>query len=252
MMKNLLRSALPLAAACVAFPAAAGSLNLAWAPSPDEVTAGYKLEVLTDDGRVVSTIDAKEATTAAVDHLADGQFYRFRVRPYDQWGNAGEPSAEVRTMPSPKVFGVDRFAFVGGQATFVLSGANVAPGARVVSLRPGMVVGSVQVLSDSAVRVAAAGPAASLAPLPGELVVHNPVRRSDAFVAAHPELLDVDHSGTVDAQDLGIVAALFGVDSRSPRYNPDADVNGDGLIDGEDASLVRARLAPDPEEQKAP
>ena len=108
------------------------------------------------------------------------------------------------------------------------------------------------VLSEVLVRVTAAGPAASLAPLPGELVVHNPVRRSDAFVAAHPELLDVDHSGTVDAQDLGIVAALFGVDSRSPRYNPDADVNGDGLIDGEDASLVRARLAPDPEEQKAP
>jgi hypothetical protein len=48
--------------------------------------------------------------------------------------------------------------------------------------------------------------------------------------------------GTVDISDVAFVASLFGVNYPNPKYNPNADINGDGVIDISDVAFVAAHF----------
>ncbi len=255
-----------------AFTASAGEITLAWSPTNDDVTAGYDVEVLDESGQVIQTIDARTATKTVVGGLDDGTTYRFRVRPYDQWGNkADQPSRDLTTLPSPRVDMLSRWeAGTGATATAELLGANFAPGARVIAKRPGLVVTAATVVDPGKLTAEVKNPH-GVSPVASDFVVVNPVRRADAYIAANPELLDVNQDGTVNQADADTVAAAFGASAGStstrgrsggrsaggigtqdvgtggtpqavPATRPELDVNGDGMVDGEDLAAIKARL----------
>ncbi len=242
-MTRLLTSLLAVFA-CALAPAAAAEIALSWAPPQDDVTAGFELEVLDDDGQLVRVLDAGMTTHYVVDGLEDGRHYRFRLRAYDRWDqSAADASREIRSMPKPRIDAVDGFVEPGKASRISLYGANFTDGAWLVSSRSNVVVEEVLVMRHDLLiaTVRSEEPGAPLAP--EELLVVNPVRKSASYVRAHPELLDFDRSGKIDASDIAAVEALFGVEAIDPRFVPAADLTGDGVIDGEDAAMIRAGLA---------
>jgi hypothetical protein len=52
------------------------------------------------------------------------------------------------------------------------------------------------------------------------------------------ELGDIDQSGRVDGFDLGKMAITFGSYSTDPSWNGSANLNNDGLIDGNDLNML--------------
>jgi hypothetical protein len=220
----------------------AGEISLSWQKNHDDVTAGYAVEVVDAGGQVREVIDAKNTTTARVTDLADGQVYTFRVRPYDQWGNrADEPSTELVTMPAARVDGLENWKSSGRTATADLVGINFAQGARVISRLQGMKVLSATTTDTARLQVTIED-ASGRMPLASDFFVANPARRSDAYVTAHRGLLDVNRDGTVNHADVVAVVSAFGAKVGDAAFSRDLDVNGDGVIDGEDASFIRALL----------
>jgi Ca2+-binding EF-hand superfamily protein len=53
---------------------------------------------------------------------------------------------------------------------------------------------------------------------------------------------DVNKDGSVDINDIAIVAQAFGSYSGHPRWNSTADVNGDGIVDMMDIVLIAAHF----------
>lgn len=229
----------------VAAPALAADLTVAWKASDDEVTAGYDVEVLDLEGEVLQTLDAGDATRLVIPGLADGTVYRVRVRPYDKWGHrAREASRDLVTYPAPRVDTVVAAPEPGQRGEAVLRGVNVAPGARVVPIRAGLRTGAVRVLAHDrvAVEVTLARGARPLAP--GDLLVVNPVRRTEEYLNVHRELLDVDGSGGADLTDAQSIRRAAGPKAGEAGFDPALDLNGDGAIDEADAAMIEAILAP--------
>ncbi|RMG47651.1 MAG: hypothetical protein D6718_03005 [Acidobacteria bacterium] len=244
-MKCARAAGLAAVLAWFALPAAmAGELALEWPPSGDELTAGYDVELLDEDGTILRTFDAGRATTVRLRGLADGRRYGVRVRPYDIWGNrAREATRTLVTMPEPRIEALEGRLEPGRWVLVTLRGSNFDDGAVVLSRRAGLTAGDVTVIDSERLLVELRAEPGVPAPGPGDLLVVNPVRRAPSYLAARPELLDVDRSGRVDAADLEAVLEAFGTVREDPDYRPQLDPNGDGVIDGEDAGLIRARLA---------
>jgi hypothetical protein len=232
-----------LAAACLAAaPAAsAADLTIAWKANDDDVTAGYDIEVLDLSGEAVQTLDAGDATRIVITDLADGELYRIRVRPYDEWGNrARKPSDELVTYPKPRLEAIDAPPSPGRRGEVVLRGANVAVGARVLSLRNGLQTGAVRVLAHDLVAVEV-----SLAPgaepiQPGDFLVVNPVRRAVEYAKVHAQILDVNRSGRVEPADAALVEQAAGLRAGDAGFDATLDVNGDGLLDDADLGMFES------------
>ncbi len=83
-------------------PAASGSAALAWAPSPDADTLGYRVYYgtapRTYDQVRGSGLDAQGATRFVVQDLVPGQRYYFAVTAYDAAGNESAFSTEVSKL----------------------------------------------------------------------------------------------------------------------------------------------------------
>lgn len=228
----------------LALPARAGELALSWAPSNDELTAGYEIEVEDASGRVVQVVDVKEETRFLVESLNDEAFYTFRVWPYDKWSaRAGQASGELKSMPAPRIDQLEQVLPVNGGLQIDLIGANFSQTARVAARREGWVIVSSAFVAPGRLRIQVKSPASGEAPLPADFLVLNPVRRADAYFTAHPEILDIDQSGKVDRQDLDLVVAAFGARNGDSRFRPELDLNGDGIVDGEDQAPLRKHLA---------
>ncbi len=228
-----------------AVAASAADLTVAWEASDDEVTAGYDVEVLDLEGEVLQTLDAADATRLVITGLADGTVYRVRVRPYDQWGNrARTPSRDLVTYPSPRVDEVLAAPEPGRTGEALLRGVNIAPGARLVPVRAGLKALAVRVLAHDRVAVDVALAAGARALAPGDLLVVNPVRRTDEYLKLHRELLDVDGSGSIDPADAQAVRGAAGRKAGAPDFDPVLDLNGDGALDDADAVLIETLLAP--------
>lgn len=164
-----------------------GSLSLSWAPNQDEATAGYELEVVDAAGHVLNVYDVRSATHFTVPGLADGEVRHFRVRPYDRWGHrAATPSADIATMPAPRIDSLEGWTPVNGAFRVAVVGANFAPDARLVARWSGLTVLSATAQSSTRIvaEISVAPEAGS--PLPEDFLVVNSVRRSDTFLAAHP------------------------------------------------------------------
>ena len=53
---------------------------------------------------------------------------------------------------------------------------------------------------------------------------------------------DVDRDGRVDGRDLVFLGLAFGADSRSRRFDADADLDASGQVDGEDLAILAANF----------
>lgn len=224
-------------------PARAGELTLGWQAPSDALTAGFEVEVATEDGQLIEILDVGKATRAVVTGLEDGRRYRFRLRPYDRYGNGAEvPTKEIITFPEPRIDAIEGALESGRVCRVSLHGANFDDGARVVSrLRGVRVEETVVVRQDLIVVSLVSGEATQLQP--ASLLVVNPVPKTGSYVAAHPETLDLDASGVVDEEDLRLLEDYFGIERTDPLYRPALDPTGDGVIDGEDAALIRQFLS---------
>jgi hypothetical protein len=70
---------------------------------------------------------------------------------------------------------------------------------------------------------------------------------TNTTVIHHYEVLrcDVDHSGVVDVFDVYLIANALGSEVDEPEYNPQTDVNEDGIIDTQDLALVSMHYGED-------
>ncbi|MDQ7005764.1 MAG: fibronectin type III domain-containing protein [Acidobacteriota bacterium] len=221
----------------------AGELVLAWGEPTDDLTAGFEVEVLDEDGRMVQVLDVGLATRAVITGLADGRRYGFRLRPYDSFGNAAARAGRTLvSYPAPRIDGVEGDVRPGRESLVSISGANFDDGAWVLSRREGLTVVQTTVIRhDLAVIAVLAEDAAGVSP--ADLLVVNPVPKAPAYAAAHPAVLDLDGSGGLDERDLALLEQLFGVERGDPVYRTSWDPTGDGVIDGEDAAWLREALS---------
>ena len=234
----------------LALPALAGELTVSWAPNHDDATAGYDIEVLDADSQLQRTLDVQGDTQVTLRELPDGELVRVRVRPYDRWGGrASKPSVEIVTLPTPHVDAVTGWTPDATENVLRVSGANFAPGARLMARRSDWRVLSATVAGPGEIVARVRGASVGAAPLAGDFFVVNPVRRSEEFLRAHPQLFDVDHSSAVDEVDLALVSQAFGGKVGDARGAAPAefDITGDGLVDGEDISTLRSFLSAHPE-----
>jgi hypothetical protein len=161
----------------------------------------------------------------------------------DRFGNrARRPSAELVGLPAPRIDEVEGMFTAGRRSWISLHGANFAEGAEVLVRRKGVRVLSATVMRHDLL-VLEVDSAVDGTPSPDDFAVINPVPKAASFFDAHPEALDLDGSGSLDAGDLSPVEAFFGVTRGDPRYRLRWDPNGDGVIDGEDRALLESRLA---------
>ena len=73
----------------------AGSLTLAWDPTPDPSVIGYVVYVGTTSGLYTESVDVGPATTFSMTNAVDGCTYYFAVASYAKGPLVGPPSAEV-------------------------------------------------------------------------------------------------------------------------------------------------------------
>ncbi len=243
-MKVLARAsmaALILALACGAV--CAGELVLAWGEPTDALTAGFEVEVLDGEGRMVQVLDVGLASRAVITGLADGQRYSFRLRPYDSFGNAARRASQpLVSYPAPRIDEVEGDLRPGRGSLLSVRGANFDDGAWVLARRPGL-----EVLETTVIRhdlaVVEVRVSDSVPLTPDDLLVVNPAPKAPVYATAHPEVLDLDGSGSLDEGDLALLEQLFGVGRDDPAYRAVWDPTGDGVIDGEDAAWLREAIS---------
>jgi hypothetical protein len=222
--------------------AQAGELTVTWRANDDDVTAGYVVEVRDQDGFLIQSHDARAKTRAVLRELPDNQLLSVSIRPYDEYGNrARQASTPIVTYPTPRVDAIDGEVQPGRSFKLTLYGANFADDARVLAKRRGITVLNTTVLRSDAAIVELLVDREGALRL-SDFYVANPVRRAAEYLDAHPELLDLDQSGTIDAADLARVEASFGQTAARTPGGETLDLNADGLIDGEDAAVVRRHL----------
>jgi len=146
-------------------------------------------------------------------------------------------------MPAPRIDAISGEAVGVKPIRVSLEGANFADGAWVVAIAKGLIVENTVVIRHDLAIVTLRREGEALRAEPAELLVVNPVPKAEAYLRAHPELLDFDRSGQVDEKDLETLEALFGVGRSDPRFRPELDPTGDGLIDGADLAMLRSLLA---------
>lgn len=221
----------------------AGELFLQWSAAADDFVAGYMVEVEALNGEPLFTLDAGEETQIRLTQLEDGRIHRVRVRPYDKWGREARTATnELVSMPSPTVSEVEGQIVPGQPSLITLRGANFATGAHVVSERLDVSVQEAMVLAHDKLLVSVASADGSPVSAKDFLVV-NPVRKAIGYVQANPVVVDVSRSGTIDTDDMKAVRDRFGSTRQDATYLPQLDLNGDGVIDGEDVALIRSVMS---------
>jgi hypothetical protein len=53
---------------------------------------------------------------------------------------------------------------------------------------------------------------------------------------------DIDQNGTVDSLDSGMLSAAFGSTPHDSNWNPNAEINGDGVVDISDAIILASNF----------
>jgi hypothetical protein len=255
---------LALIVALAAPPAPAGTISLAWNPVAE--ATGYRVHYGTSPGQYDRVLDVGNSTAATVGGLADCTQYHLAVMAYAGDKESDGFSAEIQGMARPEIRSFDpRVVRQGDQLAVELDGANFASGASLTWNAEEMPLSAdgEPLLRLDEVRVASCTTIAALLAveplargframqigargLQFELV--NPDR---TFVSASPVLdvtfaplrADINRSDSmtrdrVDGKDLSWLAFAYGSLDGEPRFNPDADLSGDGLVDGEDLALL--------------
>jgi hypothetical protein len=242
----------------------AGEMHLRW--EPVEGAVGYRIYYGTRSGVYDQSFVAGNATSGVLSGLADCTSYYAVVKGYNGAGESPEFSNEIRGWARPELTGLDRTGAT--QSTgFAMSvvGVNFEPGAELdwggtavptdFQGNPLIRFESSKVLSctEMQILVTLESPIRGFRAMPiglrtMSLVISNPDRASGTVettlnVRFNRTRADINRSdsatiGRVDGQDLAWLAYSYGTDEAAPRFNADADLDGDGLVDGNDLALL--------------
>ena len=257
--------ALFAAVVCCPFQAEAGTLHLEW--DPVENAAGYLVCHGAESGAYHSTVDVGPATAAVLTDLEDCSEHFVAVKAYNAHGESAEFSNEVSGWPRPSVSTAEPPLVVsqGGQFVVGISGSNFQPGVELRIAEEDVPVdsaGNPLVRLESAAAVSCDFIEALLTVEPtargframevGEFTVGMEVRNPDSSfgsagetirVAFDPSRSDINRSdaatrGRLDGKDLVWLVYSHGSIEGEPRFNPDADLDGNGAVDGGDLAYL--------------
>jgi hypothetical protein len=230
--------------------ASAGTIKLAWDAVGDPDLAGYKVYYGTTSGLYTSSTSvAKEQTSADLTNLQDCRVYYMAVKAVDANGNESMGfSNEITGMsePAPATVSPNTAKQATNYQIVTISGANFDTQAR-PDFGPDILVNSYSTTSCNQMTAnitITAGARVNSAPgLPRLLTIINQGgprgSKNGAFnVLFNERRADVDGSGRVGGRDLLYWQNAFGTVSGNTNYNLDADLNGDGTVDGADLSLL--------------
>lgn len=267
-MRILVARLLPVVAVVVliasASPLTAGAISLTWDALPE--AEGYTVHYGTAPGVYTFTQDVGANTSWTLQGLQDCTDYFVAVKAYSQSGYSLEYSNEVSGWARPEIGSLDPDqAQQGDQLTLNIMGANFATGAELaldttslpkdehgdplVRLDNVTVVSCTQIQALLTVEPGARGMrAAEVGDCPLELEVRNPdsVFGSDSVtlqISFDTYRSDINRSDStttdrVDGKDLVWLAHAHGTQEGDATYNPDADLDGDGQVDGVDLALL--------------
>jgi hypothetical protein len=234
--------------------AVAGTIGVAWDPVPG--ASGYRLSFGTASGQYSQTIDTAGVTghTFAVN---DCTTYYVAVKAYNQHGESPAYSDELDGWAALRLESVSGSTFrQGDQPSFMIQGANL-PQDVVIDFGQDDADGDplVSVAGTPAVTCHRVDSSLDVAGVRGERAAevgtHTFRLRSGGRVIGtgsyqvlfDEERLDINRSDSqtrdrVDGKDLVWLAYSHATAEGDPRYNPDADLNGDGAVDGEDLAYL--------------
>lgn len=254
--RALTRSFALLAPLALATAAHAGTISIAWDAVPN--ATGYRVYYGKASRTYTSFADVGPSTQTTIQNLDDCTTWYVAVKAYNSAGESESFSNEVSGWPRPAIASATpASAKQGDQLTVEIRGANFQSGATVEIDNPHVHLDSVSTLACDRmhmlmtveptaenVRPAAVG-SFSLAVVQPDNVFGT---RSNAFeVLVNPARFDVNRSdettdGRLDGKDTVWMARLFGGQEGGPLYDPDADFNGDGWVDGDDLAHVASNL----------
>jgi hypothetical protein len=240
-------------------PAVSGTIAVSWNPVPG--AWGYRVYHGTASGdyQHVTDVGWKNQANLVVD---DCMPHFIAVKAYNSVGESPEFSNEITGLPRPQVSGGALPVLTqGGSYTLNLSGANFQPGADLVFDKTDATGNSlIHIESISVSDCHNMQALITVEPTsPGframEIGDHTAkVRNPDGvvgLVAYEVELdllrLDINRSDLVtedriDGRDLAWLGFAYASSEGHSRWNPDADLDGDGAVDGEDLALLAPRF----------
>ena len=237
--------------ALVLFPcvAAAGTIKLAWDPVPDADLAAYRVYYGTASGLYSQSLLVGKQTSATLTNLQDCRVHYLALKAVDANGNESAAfSNEISGYPAPAPSTVSPASAKQstGNLDLVIGGTNFDTQAR-PEFGPDVTVNSYGTSSctqmTANVTIAEAARVNSPPALPRVLTVVNQDGPMGQAIGAFTVLFDerradIDNSGTVAARDLLYWQIAFGSVTGDREYNADADLNGDGIVDGADLALL--------------
>lgn len=241
--------------------ASAGTIKVAWDPVGDADLAAYKVYYGTSPGVYTnSTTVARPQTTADLTNLQDCRIYYLAVKAVDANGNESSGfSNEIIGMPAPAptsiVVNLNPLPVSGSSSSvkqgtltipITITGTNFDTQAT-PDFGPDILVNSHATSSCNQLTAnITVTETARVNTPPGPLRnmkitnQNGPMgTKSGALtVVFNEQRADIDGSGKVGGRDLLYWQNSFGTVSGNSNYNPDADLNGDGVVDGADLSLL--------------
>jgi hypothetical protein len=246
----------------------AGTISLRWDPLTG--VTGYRVHYGTSPGSYTSVRDVGSATSTTLTNLTNCTGYYIAVKGYNSQGESATYSNEVAGWSRPEITSATPSTVrQGDQLTLNVNGANFQPGA---SLDYEIVGLPTSLAGDPLVRVANVG-VVSCNLIQAQLTIEPTVAGLRAMeVGAFPVRVDVANPDTVfgtttaqlnvqfsepradvndsdsvtrnriDGKDLVWLAYAFGTGEGQPKHNPDADLDGDGFVDGQDLAFLATRF----------
>jgi hypothetical protein len=233
----------------------AGTINLAW--DPVSGAAGYRVYYGSSSGSYSQSVDVGNNTQGTVT-VGDCQTWYLAVKAYNNAGESPNYSNEISGWAAPRVSSTTPSAAQqGAQLSLDVNGANFRSGAAVATDNPNVFLGAPSVQGCNRIQVAttieptAAGVRAAEA---GALVVSvdNPDGTYDdgagVFnVQVNPARFDLvagagPSQNRLDGRDTIMLSTLFGSRDGDAVYDPDADFDGDGWVDGQDLAYLAGNL----------
>ena len=245
-------------------PAVAGTMSVAW----DSVAGatGYRAYYGTSSGEYSYSINVGNTTSATLQGLSDCTGYFVAVKAYNSGGESIDFSSEVSGWARPEIdTSTPGTVEQGEQFIMTVHGANFHDDAELSNISPAIPcdaegnplfrIDSTSVVSCNRMEVLVTVEtqirgfrAIEVGQLPLAFEILNPGGAYGSGTSA----LDIQFSSIradinqsepeteerVDGGDLAWLAYAMASSEGTVRYNPDADLNGDGLVDGEDLALM--------------
>ena len=252
----------------VASSVSAGTISLRWDPLAG--ATGYRVHYGTTTGSYTSIRDVGSATSTTLTNLTNCSDYYIAVKGYNSQGESATFSNEVVGWSRPEINSVTPGTVKqGDRLTLTVNGANFQSGATLAYDVAGLptslagdplvrvenvgVISCNQVQAQLVIEPTAAGLRAMEVGSFGVSVdVANPdtvfgtssTTLNVQFAEARADVNDSDAvtANRIDGKDLVWIAYAFGSSEGQPKHNSDADLNGDGFVDGDDLAYLATRF----------